>query len=70
MPTKSLVIPNRAERPVRNPLLVAAHYSAQQYGLPLWIYKRADISAHGFLGHSRAEDKKLRKDPTFGGSLL
>jgi len=35
---------------------------AQQYGLPL---QNALISAQ-----AEAEDRKLRKDPTFGGSLL
>jgi hypothetical protein len=24
-------------------------------------------SVHGFLGHAKAEDSKLRKDPAFGG---
>jgi hypothetical protein len=46
-------------------------YSAQQYGLPPG-FEKADIPAHGLLGTSllsraRAEDRKLRKDPSFGG---
>ena len=40
-----------------------ARYSAQRYGLPLTLRKNsADFSAH-----AEAEDRKLRKDLTFGG---
>ena len=44
--------------------LSARKQHAQRYGLPL---REAPDSAHGFFGHARAEDRKLRKDPTFGG---
>jgi hypothetical protein len=52
------------------PFPVRAHYGAQRYGLPRCIKTAPDAPAHGFLGHSKAEDRKLRKDPTLGGSLL
>jgi hypothetical protein len=49
-------------------LLGGAHYSAQQYGLPLGCEMKTapDFGARRFM-HARAEDRKLRKDPTFGG---
>jgi hypothetical protein len=47
-------------------LTTARNGMAFRFGLKT----NASISAHGFLGHSKAEDRKLRKDPTLGGSLL
>jgi hypothetical protein len=41
--------------------------SAQRYGLPL---RTAPKYGAGLFSHARAEDRKLRKDLTFGGPCL
>jgi hypothetical protein len=65
-------VPHRAFSPIRNDTAFgAARNSAQQYGLPL---REALVSAQGFLGRAKAEDRKLRKElalevPCFEGTL-
>ena len=66
-PNPKFVIPNRQSRRGICFCLTRTLKRAQRYGLPL---RETHISAQGFLGHARAEDRKLRKDLTFGGPCL
>jgi len=63
LPTKSLVISSRAENPTRNLLFVGSEARND-------MAFRSGLKNAGIPAHAEAEDRKLRKDPAFGGSLL
>ena len=64
-PRKNLVIPNGAESPMRNLLFVGS--SKARNGMAFRLGLQTRFNRHELFAHAEAEDRKLRKDPTFGG---